>query len=352
MGISKKIFGTMPDGRVVERFTLENQQGCKLSIITYGGAIQELQVPDRNGKMADVVIGYRTLEEYRAGNSNHGALIGRYGNRIGKGRFFLEGKLVQLALNDHGINHLHGGVEGFHRKIWTVTELKEDAQPSITLQYISPDGEENYPAQLNVSVTYTLTKENGVKIEYFATSDAATIVNLTNHAYFNLKGIGNGTILDHELQLFADSYTPVDDGLIPTGEIRSVKETPFDFTEPKAIGKDLGVEDEQLKKGGGYDHNFILGAPHVMKPCASVYEPESGRVMKVYTDQPAVQFYIGVFLDGTETGKDGHPILKNSGFCLETQCSPDSPNQPQFPSCVLRPNETYHTTTIYEFSVK
>ena len=350
MSITKEVFGNI-DGNEVYLFKMQSASGICANITNYGGSIVNLLVPDKDGNLADVVIGYDTLEGYITGGSNHGALIGRYGNRIAKGKLTVGGKFYQLAINN-GENHLHGGMVGYNKRVWDVKETKDGDQPSLTLTLLDEDGTENYPGTLNVTVTYTLTSDCGIEIDYHVTTDALTVVNLTNHAYFNLSGYDGGTILDHVVQLNAPHYTPVDSTLIPTGEIRPVAGTAFDFTAPKAIGKDVEADDQQLAFGGGYDHNFVLGEPNTPKCAAEVYDPKSGRVMKVYTDQPAVQLYIGNFLDGKETGKGGKPICYRTGFCLETQFSPDTPNQPNFPQCFLDVDETYKTTTKYTFSNK
>lgn len=351
MSITKRDFG-MAYGQAIELYTLANDQGMKVSIATLGGAVVELWAPGRGGAFQDVVLGYTCAEEYARYTSNQGALIGRYGNRIGAGRFTLNGKTYQLALNDHGINHLHGGDRGFNQRIWQVESVQDGPNPSLILSYTSPDGEENYPGTLQVKVTYTLTADNALSIDYQAVTDADTPVNLTNHTYFNLAGYDAGAITGHELCIHAQHFTPVDDGLIPTGELRAVRGTPFDFNSAKTIGRDLDSGDEQLVKGGGYDHNFVLGDAHIIKTAAIVYEPESGRIMTVKTDMPCVQFYIGNFLDGTEVGKGGLPLKRRHGFCLETQYAPDSPNQPAFPSVILHPGEEYHYTTSYQFTVR
>jgi len=350
MNMTCRDFG-MAYGETIKLYTMENANGMKVSIATLGGAVVELWAPGKDG-FADVVLGYTCAEEYARYTSNQGALIGRYGNRIGQGKFTLNGKDYQLALNDHGINHLHGGDRGFNQRIWEVIDTCDGAEPTITLRYVSADGEENYPGTLTSIVTYTLTADNALSIDYKASTDADTPVNLTNHTYFNLAGFDADAITDHELCIHAKYFTPVDSGLIPTGELREVAGTPFDFNSAKTIGRDLGSDDEQLVLGGGYDHNFVLGDAHVMKTAAIVYEPTSGRIMTVKTDMPCVQFYIGNFLDGTEVGKGGKALEYRHGFCLETQYAPDSPNQPTFPSVILHPGEEYHYVTSYQFSVK
>ena len=349
MTIERQAFGTTEAGTPADLYTLTNKNGLEAKITAYGGVIVTLKVPDRNGEFTDVTLGYETLAEYEKGTAHFGSLIGRYGNRIGKGKFTLNGVEYTLAQNN-GENHLHGGPLGFGRKVWDAEEI---AGPALKLSYLSKDGEEGYPGNLSVTVVYSLTDDNELKIGYSATTDKETVVNLTNHAYFNLAGAGEGNILGHELMLNADRFTPVDGGLIPTGELRSVKGTPFDFTQPEVIGTRIEDDDEQLKLGLGYDHNFVLnssdGSPAL---AARVYEPASGRVMEVFTTEPGVQFYTGNFLNGSDTGKGGKVYQRRYGFCLETQHFPDSPNIPEFPSVVLKPGEKYETTTIYKFSAE
>ena len=316
-------------------YTLTNNKGVEVSITNYGCAITSILAPDRNGVFADVVLGYDTLDEYMKNPSYLGALIGRFANRIAAGRFSLNGVEYQLAQNN-GANHLHGGVKGFDKRVWKVSETTSD----LHLEYFSPDGEENYPGNLNVVVDYSLNDENEFRIEYRATTDKDTIVNLTNHSYFNLGGHGRGTILDHELMLEADSFTPVSEDLIPTGEIRSVADTRMDFRAGRVIGE------------GGYDHNFVLNdwRHGSLRSVGRLRHPNSGRVMDVFTTQPGIQFYSGNFLDGSLIGKGGVRYQKHAGLCLETQHFPDSPNQPHFPSTVLRVGQTYNETTIYKFT--
>jgi aldose 1-epimerase len=307
-------------------------------------------VPDRNGRLGDVVLGYENLEGYLTNSSYFGALIGRYGNRIAKGSFQLGGTPYQLAQNN-GDNHLHGGVVGFDKVIWKAKELWGEDEVGLQLTYLSHDGEEGYPGNLSVTVVYTLTNNNELKIDYSATTDKKTIANLTNHSYFNLAG--NGDILGHELMLKADRFTPVDKGLIPTGELSSVEGTPMDFTTPTAIGARINQNDEQLIYGLGYDHNWVLNnSGGKLALAAKIFEPTSGRVMKVYTTQPGIQFYSGNFLDGSITGKNGEIYYKHFGFCLETQHFPDSPNHSNFPSTSLNPGQRYKQTTIYKFSAQ
>ena len=344
--IVKTEFGVMPDSTKVSLYTLVNHSGITMKVTNYGGIITSLMVPDKNGKAEDIVLGYDSLSGYLAKTPYFGALIGRYGNRIAKGKFTLDGQEYRLALND-GPNHLHGGVKGFDKVVWDAEEFKTDSAVGIKLHRVSKDGEEGYPGNLDVTVTYTLNDDNTLVFDYSATTDKATPVNLTQHSYFNLAG--KGDIKSHELMINADKYTIVDSTLIPTGKLRDVKGTPFDFTTAKPIGKDLEAA------GGkpiGFDHNFILNAKSINDLAAQVVEPASGRMMEVYTDQPGIQFYTGNFLDGTITGKSGKVYEQYSGFCLETQHFPDSPNQAAFPSTILKPGEKYHTTTIYRFSAK
>ncbi|MDR9407742.1 MAG: aldose epimerase family protein [Balneolaceae bacterium] len=341
--IETEEFGTMDDGRSVELFTLTNENGMKVSITNYGGIVTSIRVPDNDGNIEDVVLGFDDLEKYKAGHPFFGAIAGRYANRIANGQFELNGEVYELARNN-GENHLHGGNEGFDKKLWDA-EVNED-ENSVTLSYLSPDGEEGYPGNLDVDVTYTLTENNELQIDYHATTDKATVVNLTNHSYFNLSGDPSQGILDHLLTIQADRYTPVDEGLIPTGELRAVGGTPFDFTEPETVGARI----ESIPPG--YDHNYVLNNPNSgVRKITTVEHEESGRIMEVYTDQPGVQLYTGNFLDGSITGHHRVPIEQYAALCLETQTFPDSPNKPDFPTPVLNPGETYETTTIYQFKV-
>lgn len=349
----KKPFGKTPDGQPVDLYVLTNKNGVEAAITNYGGAVVSLKVPDRNGKFADVVLGYDSLDGYVNDKSYFGAIVGRYGNRIGHAQFSLDGKTYTLAKNN-GENSLHGGIKGFNKAVWAAKELPAKNGQSLELTYPSKDGEEGFPGNLHVRVVYTLTDSNELKIEYSATTDKKTVVNLTNHTYFNLAGPGSGDILGHQLVIEADKFTPVDASLIPTGEFRDVQGTPLDFRKATAIGARIDQDDEQLKLGHGYDHNFVLrraaGAP--ISLAARVVEPNTGRVLEVWTTEPGVQFYTGNFLDGTARGKGGLTYARRSAFCLETQHFPDSPNQPKFPSVVLNPGEKYSTTTTYKFTTE
>ncbi|RZL69268.1 MAG: galactose mutarotase [Pedobacter sp.] len=335
------------DGKTVSLYTLKNKNGVSVSITNYGGRVVSLLVPDKNNKLTDVVLGYDSIGSYRKkGEPFFGALIGRYGNRIAKGKFSLEGKEYQLQLND-GLNTLHGGTDGFFSKVWDAKKI--DAE-KLELTYSSKDGEAGYPGKLDVKVTYTLTDDNALKIDYSATTDKATIVNLTNHAYFNLNGEGNPTILDHELYIDANAYTPVDSTLIPTGKLQPVMRTAFDFNKAKTIGKNIDENDQQLVFGKGYDHNFALNKHDDTKAVAIVKSTLTGITMEVYTSEPGLQFYSGNFLTGVDKdGKGGKSYPHRSAFCLETQHFPDAPNHPNFASTVLKPGEVYKTTTTYKF---
>ena len=352
-GITQESFGKISDTENADIFTLRNTAGMTVRISNYGGTIVSWTAPDKDGNYEDITLGCDSLANYQKGVPYFGALVGRYGNRIAKGKFTLDGKTYTLATNN-GINALHGGLKGFDKVLWKALTV-DGEEPQLVLNYTSKDGEEGYPGTLSVEVIYTLTKDNSLKIDYKATTDKATVVNLTNHAYFNLSGVKTVTpILDHELTLNADKFLPVDATLIPTGELKSVAGTPFDFTKAKKIGLQINdTTDVQIKFGGGYDHCWVsTDSSKTLKLVATVHELKSGRVMQVLTTEPAFQFYTGNFLDGTNIGKGGVAYQKRTGFCLETQHYPDSPNQPKFPSTVLRPNETYQTTTVYKFSVK
>ncbi len=335
-------------------WTLDNGQGMEATITNYGAIVMALETPDRAGKSADIVLGYEHSNDYYHKDTPYfGAIVGRYGNRIAKGRFTLDGQTYTLAQNNDG-NHLHGGIKGFDKVIWDAEPFNTDDSVGLKLQYTSKDGEEGYPGTLKATVWYSLTKNNELKIEYLATTDKVTPVNLTHHGYWSLAGAGSGDILSHEMMLNADRFTPVDSTLIPTGELRPVKGTPFDFTAPTPIGARINGDDEQLRFGKGYDHNFVLnkGKAGELTLAARVHEPTSGRVMEVWTTEPGIQFYSGNFLDGTNIGKDGRIYKHRYGFCLETQHFPDSPNQPKFPSVILHPGEKYTHTTIYRFTAK
>jgi len=351
--IGRRPFGKTPDGTEVDLYTLTNSLGMQTSITNYGGIVVTLKVPDRNGNLDDVVLGYETLDEYLAGSPYFGAIIGRYGNRIGKGRFTLDGQEYVLAQNN-GENHLHGGIKGFDKVVWNARGVIDDRGLALVLDYASGDGEEGYPGKLSVTVTYILpADENMLRIQYRATTDKPTVVNLTNHSYFNLAGQGEGDVLAHEMMISADRFTPVDEGLIPTGELRRVAGTPFDFNEPTAIGERIGADDEQLKFGGGYDHNWVLNrGDRPLTLAATVYEPAGGRLMHVLTAEPGIQFYSGNFLDGSNVGKGEKVYQHRFGFCLETQHFPDSPNKPEFPSTVLNPGDEYSSVTVYRFSTR
>lgn len=351
-GIEKTEYGKLAGGQTADLYTLRNADGMTAQITNYGGIIVGLTAPDKDGKFEDVTLGQDSLNAYVKNNPYFGALIGRYGNRIAKGKFTLDGKTYSLVTNNIG-NHLHGGTVGFDKVLWTATPVEGD-EPALKLTYTAKDGEEGYPGNLAVTVTYTLQKDNALKIDYEATTDKPTVVNLTNHTYFNLTGGAKRDILDHVLTLNADRFIPVDKTLIPTGKLQPVANTPFDFTKPTVIGKRINDStDTQIKYGGGYDHGWVLnGSGDSLKLAATVYEPTSGRVMEVRTTEPAIQFYTGNFLDGTVTGREGFPYKKRYALCLETEHYPDSPNQSSFPTTVLRPGQTYKTTTIYQFSTR
>jgi aldose 1-epimerase len=351
--MQKQAFGKTEDGQRADMYTLTNKNGVEAAITNYGGTVVSLQVPDRLGKLADVVLGYDNVSGYADGKANLGAIVGRYGNRIAHGKFELGGASYTLARNN-GENHLHGGIQGFNKRLWTAKDESGGAGPALELNYVSKDGEEGYPGNLSVRVVYTLTSDNELKIDYSATTDKPTILNLTNHSYFNLAGEGNGDILQHQLMIDADRFTPVDATLIPTGELRKVKGTPFDFSTPTAIGARINEDDEQLKFGKGYDHNWVLaaGKTGALALAARLYEPQSGRVLEVWTTEPGVQFYSGNFLNANVRGKGGKVYDFRSALCLETQHFPDSPNHPGFPSTVLMPGRHYHSTTVFKFSTK
>jgi aldose 1-epimerase len=349
--IDRKPWGKTASGETVELFTLARPGAPVVGITSWGGYVVSLVARDRAGKMADVTLGYADLEGYLKDRSYYGCLVGRYANRIANAAFTLDGKRHALSAND-GANTLHGGPTGFCRRLWAAKVVAGQDGDALELAYVSKDGEEGYPGTLTAKVVYSLRADGGLVIDYTARSDAPTVVNLTNHAYFNLAGEGEGTILDHELSLEADAFTPTDAGLIPTGEFKPVAGTPFDFRKPTPIGARIDADDEQIKRGGGYDHNFVLrGEAGSLRPAARVVEKKSGRVLEVLTTEPGVQFYTGNFLDGKTIGKSGKPYVRRGAFCLETQRYPDSPNKPSFPSTVLRPGETYRHTTVYRLGV-
>ena len=350
--IEKKSWGKTAKGEEIDLYTLRNGK-AEVSIATWGAAVTSLRVPDRNGAIADIVLGFDSLEPYTKENPFFGVVVGRYANRIGQGRFTLDHKEYKLTINN-GKNQLHGGPEGFYRKVWKAEEVEAKDGPSLKLTYVSPDGEEGYPGTLTASVTYTLTDDSALRMEYAATTDKPTVVNLTNHAYFNLSGPGEGDILGDELMVKAARYTPVDETSIPTGELRSVANTPFDFRKVTALGARIGAADEQLKIGKGYDHNFVLDGGVTKKPrlVASMHDPKSGRVLEIITTEPGLQLYTGNFLDGTIKGKGGKVYANRSAFCLETQHYPDSPNHPSFPTVVLKPGKKYQSTTLYRFTTE
>jgi aldose 1-epimerase len=348
--VDKKDFGRTADGTAVDLYTLTNANGMIAKIITYGGIVAELHTADRSGRLDDVVLGFKTLQPYLGEHPYFGGIIGRVGNRIAKGRFTLNGREYTLATNN-GPNHLHGGLRGFDKVVWQAQGAPSSNGASLTLTYVSRDGEEGYPGTLSATVVYTLTNQDELRIDYTATADKATPVNLTNHSYFNLAGEGMGDILGHELMIVADRFTPVDDTLIPTGELKLVTGTPMDFMTPATIGS--RIAQVPLAAPGGYDHNYVLtGGGGTLALAARVREPNTGRVMEVYTTEPGVQLYTGNFLDGIITGKRGVSYKKHFGFCLETQRFPDSVNHPSFPSTILEPGQTYRTTTIYKFTTQ
>ena len=350
--IEKKLFGKLDDGREVYLYTLKNSSGAQVQIINYGARVVSLTMPDRNGNFADIVTGYDSLKSYVHDNSYFGAIVGRYGNRIDKGKFTLDGKEYQLTIND-GRNSLHGGKIGFFKAFWNAEPVESKEGPSLKLSLVSPDGDEGYPGTVTATVTYTLTNNDELKIDYTGTTDKPTIFNPTHHSYFNLSGNFDNTILDEKLFIDADSTTPVNNELIPTGEIAPVENTPMDFRKPTAIGSRINDDNEQIKFGRGYDHNWVLNnyKKGIVREVASLYDSTSGRFMEVYTDQPGLQFYSGNFLNGV-AGKNGAVYKYRTALCLETQHYPDSPNKPNFPSVVLRPGEVYKQTTIYKFSTK
>lgn len=350
-GVTRAAFGKTPDGKTVEMYTLTNAHGVEMRVMTYGGIITSLKVPDRSGHFGDIVLGFDTLDGYLKDPPYLGAIVGRYGNRIAKGEFTLDGKTFKLATNN-GPNHLHGGVKGFDKVVWNAVPGDTSNGVSVTLSRTSPDGEEGYPGNLQATVRYTLTDKNELSIDYRATTDKPTPVNLTQHSYFNLAD-DTGDILAHELIIHAGRYTPVDDTLIPTGELASVEGTPFDFRKATAIGARIDTDNVQLKNGRGYDHNWVLDRRGSgLQPAARVVDPKSGRTLDVATTEPGLQFYSGNFLDGSITGKGGRVYRHRTGLCLETQHYPDTPNHSNFPSSILRPGQTYSSQTVFTFGVE
>ena len=352
ISLSEEDYGVLDNGILIKQYIFENDNQMKVKIINYGAIVVSIEVPDKKGKINDVVLGYDSIDGYVQDPSYFGAIVGRVGNRISKGKFSLDGKDYALAINNNE-NHLHGGIEGFNKKVWTPEITQLNGLPALKLTYLSPDGEEGYPGNLNLEVTYTISNKNELIIDYFGTTDKATILNPTNHSYFNLSGEGNGDILDHVLKINADYFTPVDKGLIPLGNHESVLGTPMDFLNPKKIGERINNDDNQLKVGLGYDHNWVFNNwDGTLKLGVTLFEPESGRFMEVFTTEPGVQFYSGNFLDGTNIGKNQKAYQYRSALCLETDHFPDSQNNSNFPSVVLRPGEEYKQKTIYQFSTK
>ena len=350
--INEESFGKTKTGQEVKVFNIRNSQGSHIKVITFGAMLTEIWMPDRNKKFDDVVLGYDSLEKYLTKNAQFGTIVGRYGNRIAKGHFRLDGVEYQLAVNN-GPNHLHGGMQGFDKKVWDAETISGDGFAGVKLHYLSRDGEEGYPGNLHVTVTYTLNDSNEVKIDYLAMTDKPTVLNLTNHSYFNLKGQGNGTILDHELIIYADQFIPTDSTSIPLGPLADVTGTPFDFRQAHAIGERINENNEQLKFGYGYDHSFVVnGKSGQLRPAARLSEKNSGRVLEVLTTEPAIQLYTANHLNETYIGMGNQVYGKNYGVCLETQHYPDSPNHPDYPTTALRPGEKYIQTTIFRFSLE
>lgn len=351
--ITKRFYGTTADGQSVDEYTLVNGNGIEVKVITLGGIITSVRVPDRNGKLDNIVLGFDSVGDYETKSPYCGCITGRYANRIANAQFTLNGKTYQLAANN-GVNSLHGGAKGFDKRVWQASVVEGSAGKGLALTYTSPDGEEGYPGTLAVTVTYTVTADDGLRIDYHATTDQATAVNLTNHSYFNLAGNGAGTIYDHVVTIHAEHYTPVNENLIPTGELTPVAGTPFDFRAPKRVVRGLRSSHEQVVRGRGYDHNFVLKttADQALIRAARVEESSTGRVLEVLTTEPGIQFYSGNFIEGTVVGSSGGMYRQGDGFCLETQHFPDSINQPAFPTTVLNPGEVYESTTIYMFKVE
>lgn len=350
--VKQEDWGKTKSGEQVKMFTLKNSKGMTVKVIDYGAIITEIQAPDRNGEFADIVLGFDNIRDYQELTDYFGAVVGRYGNRIAEGKFSIGDNDYTLPQNN-GVNSLHGGKVGFDQKVWTGEAVANDDAAKLTLKLKSPDGDQGYPGNLDVTVTYTLTNENKLIVNYKATTDKPTVCNLTQHSYFNLYGAGNGNILGHEVMLNADAFTPVDETLIPTGELKKVEGTPFDFRKPRPVGSRIEKADEQLIIGGGYDHNWVLNkkAPGEMSLAARVYEPVSGRMLTIETTEPGIQFYSGNFLAG-QPGKGGKNYFFRYGMCFETQHFPDSPNQENFPSTLLQPGETYDTTTVFTFGAQ
>ncbi|MDG1892971.1 MAG: galactose mutarotase [Verrucomicrobiota bacterium] len=348
--VEKEFFGKTQDGQAVDIYTLKNSHGLVAKVMTYGALLTEMQVPDRDGKFGDITLGFKQLEDYLNGHPYFGATAGRYANRIANGHFKLDGVDYNLAKNNDP-NHLHGGIKGFDKRVWSARPLDTEGEASVEFTYLSADGEEGYPGNLECKVIYTLTEENALTVRYEASTDKATPINLTNHAYWNLAGEGSGDVLGHQVEIFADFFTPVDATFIPTGEIKDLTDSPLDFRKPMGIGDRIA---HLTGDPGGYDHNYVLrkDAPAKLEMAARVTDPQSGRVMEISTTEPGIQFYSGNFLDGTLTGKSGSIYQKHNGFCLETQHFPDTPNKPHFPSATLRPGELYTHLTVHRFSVR
>jgi aldose 1-epimerase len=349
--VTRARFGALPDGEAVDVITLTNARGMEVRAMTYGGIIVSLRVPDRAGRIGDVVLGYDSLAGYVRASPYFGAIIGRYGNRIAHARFSLDGQTYRLPAND-GPNTLHGGLKGLDKVVWAAAPFTNDSGAGVVFTHTSPDGDQGFPGDLDVRVTYTLTNNNELAVDYHATTDRPTPVNLTQHSYFNLAGEGSGDVLGHVLWIDADRYTPVDSALIPTGVLAPVANTPFDFRIPTPVGRRIADDDEQLRRGRGYDHNYVLNrSTEALVHAARVVEPTTGRTLDVYTTEPGLQFYSGNFLDGSITGKGGHVYRHRNGFCLETQHFPDSPNEPGFPSTILPPGQEYRSRTVFAFGV-
>ncbi len=348
--LSKQVFGTLASGEEIYLYTFRNENGVEASITNFGGRIVTLKAPDRNGTIEDVVLGFDDLTGYLQKNPYFGAIVGRYANRIANAEFVLDGQTYKLAAND-GTNSLHGGLHGFDKVVWHSRGVSGESGPALELNYLSPDREEGYPGNLNAKVVYTLTNENELRMQYSAVTDKKTILNLTNHSYFDLSGQGNANVLDHLLTIHADRYTPVDENLIPTGELAGVENTPFDFRQERRVGDRIDEKNEQLKLGLGYDHNFVLSGGNELRPAARAVYPKNGRVLEVLTTQPGIQFYSGNHLDGSVRGKGEVVYGFRSGFCLETQHFPDSPHHREFPTTELRPGQEYRGTTVFRFLV-